>query len=150
MGAWNTFADTYGTDKALAGLDAEQIRAVVEVLLLVMYADGRASVMERMELGELLDKLPAMDGKTGVVEAHVEAARERAEKASGDDIAAFTRSAAARLPDKAARAVVFRMATALATADLQLGLPESAVLTALADAFGIAQEEAQLVIDEHN
>ena len=55
---------------------------------------------------------------------------------------------AARLTDPATREVVFRMAASLATADLDLGLSESAVLTALATAFGMPAEKAQLVIDE--
>lgn len=148
MRTWTGFADTYGTDAALEGLDAEQIRAVIDVLLLVMYADGKATTMEKVELGDALLKLPSMNGKQGVVDAHVEAARERARDADAETIDRVAEAAAAKITDPAAREVVFRMTVALATADLTLALDESAVLTAIATAFGLPQEKAQLVIDE--
>ena len=71
MHAWTGFADTYGTDDALESLDAEQIRAVIDALLLVMYADGKATTMEQVELDDLMLELPAMKGKQGIVDFRV-------------------------------------------------------------------------------
>jgi uncharacterized tellurite resistance protein B-like protein len=150
MGSWNQFADQYGADKALAALDAEQIHAVIDMLLLVMYADGKASMMERIEFEALIQKLPAMEGKADIVAAQVENAIERARATSGDEIERLAKTTAARVTDPAARELVFRMAATLATADLSLALPESAVLTALATAFGLPKDAAQRIIDSTN
>jgi len=144
--AWNDFADQFGTDKALAGFDGEQIKAVVDLLLLVMYADDKASVLEKMELEEQLCRLPAIAGKRDIVSAHVDAATARIKGADASAVASIAAAAAAALPGGEVRRVVFEMAAIMAYADVQLATDESATLGTIAGALGIDPAEAKAIV----
>lgn len=137
MAAWNDFADRYGTDKALRDLDGEQIKAVVDLLLLVMYADDKASVLEEMEFEEQLCKLPAIADKRALVDAHVAGATARIRAAGAGEAQAIAEQAAAKLPEGDARARVFAMTAAMAFSDVQLAVDESDVLKIVAAALGL-------------
>jgi len=145
--AWNDFADQYGTDQSLAGLDADQIKAVVDLLLLVMYADDKASVLEEMEFEDQICKLPAIADKRSLIDAHLPGAVSRVRGASADGAKAIAADAAGKLTEPAARKAVFAMAAALAFADIQLAVDESAVLRSIADAFGLDPAEARAIVD---
>lgn len=149
MGAWNDFADRFGTDKALSDLDGEQIKAVVDLLLLVMYADDKASVLEEMELEEQLCKLPAISGKKALVDAHVAAATARIRGADGSEVRTIARGAAEKLPSTA-RGLVLQMAAAMAYADIQLAADESATLGLIAEALGFDASAARAALAQQS
>ncbi len=148
MRAWNDFADQYGTDKALADLDSAQIEAVVDLLLLVVYADGKVSVMETMELDEALDKLPAIADKRDIANARL--AEGKARMTGPDaDLAGIAKAAADALPAGDARRIVFEMCATMAHADIQLAADESSALGIIAAALGIDAATAKGIIDAH-
>ena len=107
VAAWNDFADQYGTDDALARLDTAQIEAVVDLLLLVMYADDKASVLEEMEFEDQLCKLPAIADKRAVIHARRGAAVARVKGADAGVIEAIAGEVAAALTDAGARKAAF-------------------------------------------
>lgn len=146
MRAWNNFADEYGTHKALADLDADQIKAVVDLLLLVMYADDKASVLEQMELEEQLCKLPAIADKRDIVDAHLAGGAARMTGLDAAGTAAIARAAADMLPSADTRKAVFEMAAIMAFADIQLAADESSTLEAVADALGIDAAAAKAIV----
>ena len=147
MRAWNDFADQYGTDKTLADLDGDQIKAVVDLLLLVMYADDKASVLEKMELEEQLCRLPAIADKRSIVDGHVDAATARIKGADDATVAAIAGQAAAKLPGADVRRAIFEMAAIMAYADIQLAGDESAALATIAGALGIDAGAAKAIIE---
>lgn len=149
MRAWNDLADQYGTDKTLADLDAEQIKAVVDLLLLVMYADDKASIMEQMEFEDQLCKLPAMADKREMLDAYVPGAIARVRAAKGEVLDNLVAQIADTLDGESARRTAFEMAASLAYADIQLALTESATLSAVARGFGLEPDEAQKILDQN-
>lgn len=150
MLSWSSFSDTFGTDPALANLDARQIHAVIDVLLLVMYADNKATLLEKAEFEDAICALPVLGGKRDVVHEHTAGATVRIKAAGADESRAIAESAARALPDASVREKVFRMATSLACADVLLAAPELAALKTIAGAFGLSDSAAQAIIDAHD
>lgn len=148
MLSWSSFSDTFGTDPALANLDEKQIHAVIDVLLLVMYADNKATMLEKAEFEDAVCALPVLDGKRDVVHAHTAGATVRIKAAGPDESRAIAEGAARALSDAAVREKVFRMATSLAYADVLLAAPEQAALKTIAAAFELSESAAQAIIDE--
>lgn len=147
MRAWNDFADQYGTDKALADLDGAQIEAVVDLLLIVMYADGKISVMETMELDEALDRLPAIADKRDVANARLAEGKTRIDGADAATVEGIAKAAAAALPAGDVRRIVFEMCATMAHADIQLAADESSALGVIAGALGIDAAAAKAIVD---
>lgn len=145
--AWNDFADQYGTDQSLARLDGEQIKAVVDLLLLVMYADDKASVLEEMEFEDQLCKLPAIADKRAMIDAHLPGAVARVRGATAESAGAIAAGIADKITDADSRKTAFAMAATLAFADVQLADHESTVLRVVADAFGLDPAEARAIVD---
>lgn len=139
--SWDQLADELGTDPVLAQLDSAAIEAVVDVLAAVVYADGRASTMEVIELEAQLDRLPWLAEKKAAVHARVAAATE-----GRSDPAAAARRVAGALSDAGAREKVFAMAAALAAADFTVRSDERAVLESVGEGLGLdAATRARLI-----
>lgn len=135
--SWTQLADELGTDSGLKALDADGVAAVLDVLAVIVYADGRAGILERNEFEEQINTLPWLAGKDP------EAALAKA-KAAGDEAArnALITAAGKTLNGKGVGGQVYRMAAELAHADHQLHRTESTLLMHLVDALGVDKAEA--------
>ncbi|MGK0361086.1 MAG: putative tellurite resistance protein B-like protein [Bradymonadia bacterium] len=138
--SWTQLADELGTDSGLKALDADGVAAVLDVLAVLVYADGRAGILERNEFAEQINALPWLAGKDP------EAALAKA-KAAGDDagrqgiLAAATKA----ISGKGVGAQVYRMAAELAHADHQLHRAESTLLMQLVAGLGLDEAEASKI-----
>ena len=135
--SWTQLADELGTDSGLKSLDADGVAAVLDVLAVLVYADGRSGILERNEFTEQINALPWLAGKDP------DAALAKA-KAAGDEAgrSALITAAGKTLNGKGVGAQVYRMAAELAHADHQLHRTESALLTHLVTAMGIDEAVA--------
>lgn len=146
--SWSEITDELGTDADLNHLDAAQTEAVISLLTLMLYADQKATVLERSELESQLATLPWMAAKGEMLYQAAGRAAAAAQEA-GDEAAfrAIAQPAADRLPEGATREKIYRMAVALAHSDLNLDPREVVALGWLADALGLDAAQAKAILD---
>lgn len=140
--SWRKIADELKTDPVLAKLEDSQVRAVLDVLLLVMQADDTVGFMEEAELEHLIDELPWHAEKDEALRAHIESSRGRLESIEDDaGYRAVAEEAAKELTDADVRRKAYDMAVTLAEADMEMHPDEHKVLTWVAEVFEIPESE---------
>lgn len=149
MGFWSEIADSLKQDEVLAGLEAAQCEAVIDALLLIIYADDEASFLELNELEHLLHELPWALKNAAEVDAYTEASAAKISAIKGDDAReAFAASLAARLGEMEVRKRTFKMAASLAYANWDASKQEHLVLMILARGLEIPAPFAQAMVED--
>ncbi len=144
MSLWNKLADSLATDPALRTLDEDAIRAVIDLLARMVYADEQATLLERATFRDQLGRLPWIADKKAFSEAALSGALDAARDGGQAAFEASVETAATVLVDPAARVTVFRMAATMAWVDRELHPSEIAQLKAMATAFSIADADTIL------
>lgn len=149
MGFWSEIADSLRQDEVLAGLTAAQCEAVIDALLLIIYADDEASFLELNELEHLLHELPWALKNAAEVDAYTEASASKISDFK-DDAAreAFAASLSERLGDIEVRKRTFKMAASLAYANWDASKQEHHVLMLLARGLEIPAPFAQAMVED--
>ena len=136
---WQQLTDSLSTEAHLKDLTPEAVDGIVTLLAVVMYADQRATILEREEFRDLVDRLPFYDDKHATVRS-LEDIVSTAGAAHGE--AGFRKmidSVAGVITEPALRKTAFKMAATMAYADLDLQAQESAALGWMAAAFNLDQ-----------
>lgn len=143
MALWEAMAKAFNKDTTLKDLSSEGAEAVIDALVLVLYADGKASFLEKTELEHLLHEMPWTHGKDDEIDAYTEASAARVEALhSRAEFDAFVETIAARLEGTDIREKAYELAARLAHADWQINKGERDALDALSDGLGISTERA--------
>ncbi len=143
---WQKLANDLMTDPALKALTVEQVKAVIDVLILTIQADKKVSFMEEAELEHMLAELPWFKDKEARLETYIKEVTERI--STIEDEAGFrevAQSAASKLSEQDAREKVYHMAVALAGADMEIHPTESQMLTWLAESFEIPETKRAIL-----
>ena len=142
VASWERLTRELVRDPSMQELTDDQVRAMIDVILLTMHADRRVSPLEVAGFTHLFFDLPWLQSREELVREHIPKAAERGAVA-GDEAKgrALARDVAERLGgDRALRERVFLMAASLAAADSAVEAGEKQALTWVADAFGISPE----------
>jgi hypothetical protein len=140
MTTWQQMADDLKTDPVLANLKADQIEAVISILVLTVYADEVAGFMEEAELEHMLYELPWMEDKEARAEAFVKEVTDKAKGVSDEaGFRAIADAAASKLKDPVVREKAYTMAYNLACIDMNVNKAEHLALEWLADALEIPE-----------
>lgn len=131
-------------------LNESQRMALLEVIVLAMYADGVIALEELAMIGRVAGELPPF---MGFDDAALQAAMSQAIRsveaiASSDDAANFLESIASRLKHRVPREVAFGAALAVSYADGVVVGAEQNFLKDLITTFEISSDRAQTIIDE--
>jgi len=138
--SWDALADELRNDPALSGLDEASTRAVIDLLALVVHADGKVGVLEQSEFEDQVDSLPWLAGKD------VGPALARAKDTRGETaVRTAVQQATRRLNGLGVEDKVYRMAAQLAWADLNLHRDESTVLRCIAESLGLSPQAAAAI-----
>jgi len=149
MGFWSEIADSLRQDEVLAGLTAAQCEAVIDALLLIIYADEEASFLELNELEHLLHELPWALKNAAEVDAYTEASAAKLSALKTDAAReSFAASLCARLGDIEVRKRTFKMAASLAYANWDASKQEHHVLMILANGLEIPAPFAQAMVED--
>ena len=149
MGFFKDIADLMVKDDSLRDLDRTQCEAIIDAMVLLAYADGEETVLERAEVDHLLHELPwalheghAAEKYKAKRDAEMKAAVESGEL----DAHAYAKEIASRLDGVELRKKALRMAAAVAYVNWEAGDPEHDALMVLADAFDIPAPFARAMI----
>lgn len=138
--SWDALADELRNDPALVSLDEAAVKAVIDLLALVVQADGKVGILEQSEFEDQIDSMPFLAGKD------VGPALARAKGTQGEQaIRSAVGAAVARLPKAGPNEKIYRMAAQLAWADLNLHRDESTVLRCIADGLGLSPQAAAAI-----
>jgi tellurite resistance protein len=152
MGAVAQYLSNASADElsVLDNLVDDQKMALLEVIVLAMYADGVISLEELGMIGRVASELPPFADTS---EDELQQAMSRAIKTvesigSSDDAADFLKRVAARLDGRVPREVAFGAALAVSYADGVVVPAEQNFLKDLIVTFEIPAARAQVIIDE--
>jgi uncharacterized tellurite resistance protein B-like protein len=135
--SWDALADELRNDPALVVLDEVAVKAVIDLLALVVQADGKVGVLEQSEFEDQIDSMPFLAGKD------VGPALTRAKGVQGEAaVRTAVSQSVARLPKAGPMEKIYRMAAVLAWTDLNLHRDESTVLRCIAESLGISAATA--------
>ncbi len=138
--SWDALADELRNDPALVALDEVAVKAVIDLLALVVQADGKVGVLEQSEFEDQVDSLPFLAGKD------VGPALARAKGVQGEPaVRAAVNQSVGRLPKAGPAEKIYRMAAELAWTDLNLHREESTVLRCIAEALGLSPQTAAAI-----
>lgn len=146
MALWKTMAKAFNKDTTFEDLSQTKGEAVIDALVLVLYADGKASFMETTELEHMLHEMPWTHGRHDEVDAYTKAVMQRVKTVQrGEELERFVAHIAARLDQSAEREKAYEMASRMAHADWQIHPGERATLAGLAAGLSISAARAQAI-----
>lgn len=146
MALWEAMAKAFNKDTTFADISQAKVEAVIDALVLVLYADGKASFMETTELEQMLHEMPWTHGRHAEVDAYTKAVTQRVKAVHDDEeLENFVAHIAARLDQSAEREKAYEMASRMAHADWQIHPGERATLAELAAGLEIGAERAQAI-----
>lgn len=153
MGWLDSLLTAAMTDSDFAGLNDDQVQAVVESLVYAMHANSEASDDERKLLTEKLSELPWAwegDNKARIPKmvSDAEAMLSGLGLFGSLGIGMGISDIASRLPEGVVREKVFRMALGFVCADGTLDQEEKNVIGALGEAFGLDVGKARAIAAE--
>lgn len=149
MGFFKDIADLMIKDDSLRDLDRSQCEAIIDAMVLLAYADGEETVLERAEVDHLLHELPWALHEGHAAEkykAERDAEMKAAVEAGALDARAYAEEIAKRLEGAELRKKALRMASAIAYANWDAGDHEFDMLMVLADALDIPAPIARAMI----
>ena len=124
MGFFKDIADLMIKDDSLRDLDRSQCEAIIDAMVLLAYADGEETVLERAEVDHLLHELPWALHEGHAAEkykAERDAEMKAAVEAGALDARAYAEDIAKRLEGAELRKKALRMASAIAYANWDAG-----------------------------
>ena len=139
LAAWQHVAAKLVQDPSLKDLNDDQIKALIEVLALVIHADRKVAPIEVAGFNYLFFDLTWLQHRRDLIRQHVPWAADKAagtviDPTKGPPVAS---ELAARLSSAELREKVFFMAASLTAIDLRVEPGENEALRWLAEAFGL-------------
>ena len=140
-----TLSGIWQNDPDIQNLTFEQVTAVVDALMLALYADGLVRPQEEQMLEKYLLALPCSLDELVDLEAYIGERREAmGAPRSKQELEEAAEDIAGRLPDSVSRQV-YSMVVALVVADMELRGKEQAALLVFASVLDLDADEAATV-----
>jgi len=151
MGFWSDIAEQLGSDEVLKQLDRAQCEAIIDMLTLLVFADGEETFLEKTELEHLLHELPWALSNAAEVDAYRAESSARSKEAAAkgkEGLEAAAAQIASRLEGVDLRKKALKMAAQIAYADWDADHHEHLALHVVADAFEIPAPFAKAIVQD--
>lgn len=143
-----TLSKLWRRDPAVQRMTFEQVKAVVDALVITVYAHTEVHPREEEEFSKFILSLPCDITELAELDAHIEDAKLKAQRVRRiTDLERWAGAIRGDLPDDVLRQV-YSMVSAIVVADKKIRTQEKAVLAIFATAFDIGPKEAAVIFTQ--
>jgi uncharacterized tellurite resistance protein B-like protein len=143
-----TLSKLWRRDPSIQRLGFDQVKAVVDALVITVYAHAEVHPREEEEFNKFLISLPCDISELAALDTHIESAKEKAQRVRKlSELEVWAGEIRGYLPDDVLPQV-YSMISAIVVADKKIRTQEKAVLALFANAFDISAERAAIIFTQ--
>ncbi len=143
---WQHAATRIDGDTRLREMSDDQLRALVDILVVVVQADRKVTPLEVAGFNHIFFDIPWLEGRHELLREAISAAGVYADKADEEGLESLATDATEVLVVDELRDTVFLLAASLARVDLKLVPAECRALRWIAAGLGLDQERVRELI----